>query len=407
LTVAAPWVPRRLGELVSLTSGQSPSGFRFGTTGIPYYKVDQLGRSQKYLTRNSTPYFSPDLPRVPAGSVLIAKRGGAIALNRIRLISESSFMDTNVMALTPGTEIDSEFLFYWLGHRGLWDVTDVTSVPQINNKHINPLEIALPGLAEQREIAAALRGVDDLLGALERMMGKKRAIKQGMMQQLLTGETRLPGFSSQWREVLLGDHVSYIRTVQLSRAQLDEESPVRYLHYGDIHTRTSVRLDAAHESMPRVSSGYLRNAGRLRVGDVVFADASEDSDGVGKSVEVTSVPEAGVVPGLHTIAARFDQTVLADGFKAYIQFVPLFRQALLRLAAGTKVLATTRSFISSITLSLPDAEEQRAIAAVLSDADAEVQRLQDRLVKTRDIKQGMIQELLTGRARLPEREAAV
>ncbi|WP_255029140.1 restriction endonuclease subunit S [Rhodococcus sp. GA1] len=136
MTASARWEPRRIGELVALTSGQSPSAFKFGTGGTPYYKVDQLGRSQKYLTRTSTPYFSATLPTVPAGSVLIAKRGGAIALNRVRLLTEPSFMDTNVMALTPGTEIDSEFLYYWLGHRGLWDIADVTSVPQINNKHI-------------------------------------------------------------------------------------------------------------------------------------------------------------------------------------------------------------------------------------------------------------------------------
>lgn len=139
-----------MGELVTLTSGQSPSGFKFGPTGAPYFKVEQLGRSRKYLGRRSTPYLSADLPHVPVGSVLIAKRGGAIALNRVRLLTEPSFMDTNVMALTPGTDVDAEFLYYWLSYRGLWDIADVTSIPQINNKHINPLQIALPSLAEHR-----------------------------------------------------------------------------------------------------------------------------------------------------------------------------------------------------------------------------------------------------------------
>ena len=137
----------------------------------------------------------------------------------------------------------------------------------------------------------------------------------------------------------------------------------------------------------------------------MFADASEDPDGVGKSVEITAVPSAGVVPGLHTIAARFNQNVLANGFKAYLQFIPAFRQALLRLAAGTKVLATTRSFISSVTIYLPDVDEQRAIAVVLDDVDAEIAQLEASLVKARDMKLGMMQELLTGRTRLPVTEA--
>jgi len=119
------------------------------------------------------------------------------------------------------------------------------------------------------------------------------------------------------------------------------------------------------------------------------------------------VPSEGIVPGLHTIAARFDKAILADGFKAYLQFIPTFRNALLRLAAGTKVLATTRSYISSIIISLPDACEQRAIASVLADIDDELGVLQVRLNKAKAIKQGMMQELLTGRTRLLMKELTV
>ncbi len=220
------------------------------------------------------------------------------------------------------------------------------------------------------------------------------------MQQLLTGRTRLPGFEDEWSEIRLGDHVNYVKTVALSRAQLDAKSSLKYLHYGDIHTRSSVLLDAASEDMPRANAKLAARAGLLQRGDVVFADASEDPAGVGKSVEITGTPNTGVVPGLHTIAARFDKSVLADGFKAYLQFIPSFRDQLLRLAAGTKVLATTRSYISSITLTLPDIAEQGVIAEVLRDADREVEVLRVRLAKAQDIKAGMMQQLLTGRTRL-------
>lgn len=401
MTSTGEWKPRRLGELVKLTSGQSPTGFRFGATGKPYFKVDQLGKSAKYLGRDQTPYLAEDLPQVPAGSVLIAKRGGAIALNRVRVLSEPGFMDTNVMALTPGPEIRSEFLYYWLAYRGLWDIADVTSVPQINNKHIIPLEIRLPERDEQLAIVRALKEADNLVALTASRIAKKRDLRQGLMQELLMGRIRLPGFAGEWRDAVLGDHVSYVRTVALSRDQLDGSSPLRYLHYGDIHTRSDVRLDAATEALPRASASLAGRAGRLMTGDLVFADASEDPAGVGKSVEISAVPSEGVVPGLHTIAARFDKAVLADGYKAYLQFIPTFRESLLRLAAGTKVLATTRRYISSVRLALPDVEEQRAIVAVLKDADAEIASLERRLVSARAIKTGMMQELLTGLTRLP------
>ena len=158
--------------------------------------------------------------------------------------------------------------------------------------------------------------------------------------------------------------------------------------------------------MPRAASPLAGVASRLAIGDLVFADASEDAAGVGRSVELTSVPTEGVIAGLHTIAARFDKAVLADGFKAYLQFIPAFRNALLRLAAGTKVLATTRSYVSSISLTLPPVDEQRAVAYVIMTHEAEISALGTRLAKAHAVKQGMMQELLVGHTRLPVTEEA-
>lgn len=221
------------------------------------------------------------------------------------------------------------------------------------------------------------------------------------IEGLLEGRRRLPGFNEQWNDITLGDHVTYVKTVALPRAQLDTDSSAKYLHYGDIHTSEAIFLNAAKAPMPRVDEKLIKNAGRLNIGDLVFADASEDPAGVGKSVEIVDVPADGVVAGLHTIAARFDKTVLADGFKAYLQFIPEFRNALLRLAAGTKVLATTRRYISSVTLRLPSVEEQKAIVAALNRVNREIEIAQIRLRKSRDIEIGMRQQLLQGRTRLP------
>lgn len=213
-------------------------------------------------------------------------------------------------------------------------------------------------------------------------------------------EPRLPRFTGEWENVVLGDHVVFLKTGSNSRAQLTEDGPVKYLHYGDIHTSDQVRLDCRVASMPRLSNDRAQRLDPLEKGDLVFVDASEDLDGIGKSVEITDVPDAGVVAGLHTIAARFDKSILADGFKTYLQFCPDVRDHLRRLAAGTKVFATSQSHISSVEIRLPPLPEQRAIAAVLSDMDDEIEALERRRAKTAQIKQGMMQQLLTGRVRL-------
>ena len=192
------WEVEELGPHVVIHSGESPSRFRLGSEGVPYFKVEQLNNGDKYL--RETPYFIVHgVKKIGRGSLIFPKRGASILLNKVRILSEDSFMDTNLMTLSPEEDLDNEYLYYALIHIQLWRVADATSIPQINNKHINPLVIPLPPLPEQRAIAAALSDADALISGLERLIEKKWAIKQGAMQELLTGKRRLPGFGGESR----------------------------------------------------------------------------------------------------------------------------------------------------------------------------------------------------------------
>lgn len=388
-----------MGDLVSLTSGQSPSGFKFGSSGTPYFKVDQLGRSQKYLERNSTPYFSTDLPRVPAGSVLIAKRGGAIALNRVRVTTEASFMDTNVMALTPGSEIDSEFLYYWLAYRGLWDIADVTSVPQINNKHINPLEIALPSLLEQREIVAALKGSDELISTLERLIAKKQAIKQGMMQQLLTGHTRLPGFSQKWIDLQAGDLGTFKGGSGFApRYQGAAAGQIPFFKVSDMNSD-------GNEMLMRRANNYVSESQRKSMGAVLIPAKAIVFAKVGAAVflerkRILAVPSC---IDNNMAAYSVDESRVDVRFMHYV--LSAFPMSSL-VATGALPSLNGRQ-LRSIPISLPtELDEQKTIAVFLADSDAEITALQARLTKARAVKIGVMQQLLTGRVRLPTEAAS-
>lgn len=262
------------------------------------------------------------------------------------------------------------------------------------------LQIIVPKISEQMSIADALSDVDALLSGLDKLIAKKRDLKQAAMHQLLTGKTRLPGFSGEWVVRRLGDHLKFLKSGTNSRAELGEEGDVKYLHYGDIHTSRDAFLTVSGREMPHLPPAKAEGLARLQNGDLVFADASEDLTGVAKSVEICSVGDEQIVSGLHTIAVRFDKLVLVDGFKAHLQFIPSFRNHLLRLVAGTKVFSTNRAHISSCELALPSAVEQDAIAQVLNDIDADLATLVGRREKTKLLKQGMMQELLTGETRL-------
>ncbi|HEY8247173.1 MAG TPA: restriction endonuclease subunit S [Hyphomicrobium sp.] len=285
--------------------------------------------------------------------------------------------------------------------------TGTTSVAAIYTRDLLGLPIIVPPRSEQKAIAESLSDVDASIAALSRLIAKKRDLRRGAMQRLLTGRTRLPGFSAPWQEKRLGDHVAFLKNGIQSRAQLTLDDPVRYLHYGDIHVSADLSLDLRKTAMPRLPSLAAAGLTRLKDGDVVFVDASEDLNGVGKSLEILGANGIEAVSGQHTIAARFDKSVLADGYKCYLQFTPSFTTHLRRLAAGTKVYATNRQHIASAELRLPEPDEQIAIAQVFSDMETEISVLETRLDKTRALKQAMMQALLTGRVRLPvPRDAA-
>jgi type I restriction enzyme S subunit len=296
---------------------------------------------------------------------------------------------------------NNQYVFYYLLHRSPQLEASVTGlIPGLSRSDILNRQIAVPSLHEQRAIAAALSDVDALISSLDRLISKKRAVKTAAMQQLLTGKQRLTGFSGEWEVKQLGDVFAFLSTASNPRSDLSEHGEVGYIHYGDIHGTDSSFLDCDTAKIPHIASHLVKHVPFLEEGDLVMADASEDYDGIGKSIEVKNVHGKKLVAGLHTLLLRGNKATVADGFKGYLQYIPALRSALTRLATGISVYGISKNNVRSVEISLPEIEEQTAIAAVLSDMDAEISALEARREKTRRIKQGMMQELLTGRTRL-------
>ena len=136
-SIPTDWTALTLGPHVQIKSGESPSRFRFESHGVPYFKVEQLNNDPKYL--RTTPYHFKSGKTISSGSLIFPKRGASILLNKVRILQSDSFMDTNLMTITPDDSLVSEYLYYTLIHIELWRIADTTSIPQINNKHITPL----------------------------------------------------------------------------------------------------------------------------------------------------------------------------------------------------------------------------------------------------------------------------
>ncbi|VBF09523.1 restriction endonuclease S subunits-like protein [Burkholderia pseudomallei] len=399
------WIVTRIGDIATVKDGthQTP---RYVPVGIPFYSVEHVTSGNfddtKFITVDEHKFLTRSF-RMERGDILMTRIGSIGDCKLIDWDVDASFYVSLALLKIHGAS-SAYFEQYSKTHSFKREVelhSLASAIPRkINLGPISDVKIVLPPPAEQSAIASALSDVDALLSSLDALIAKKRDIKQAAMQQLLTGKTRLPGFEGEWAVTRLGDHATLIRNGVYSRAELSIDGSVKYLHYGDIHTSGAVHLNPSEAIMPFLGADKAVRLGRLVSGDLVFVDATEDLAGVGKSVEIVGAEGTEVVAGLHTIAVRFEKRILADGFKAYLQFIPAFGAHLRSLAAGTKVLSTNRSHIASAEIALPSIAEQAAIAQVLSDMDVELAALEARRDKTRLLKQGMMQELLTGKTRL-------
>ena len=244
---------------------------------------------------------------------------------------------------------------------------------------------------------------DALIESLEQLLAKKRHLKQGAMQELLTGKKRLPGFAASWPERTMASLFEFSGGLSASRAQLSSEGHC-YLHYGDIHgaSKTFIDVRADNQSIPRLNVPLAKVASKslLADGDVVFVDASEDDEGSSKHVVIVNKDRIPFISGLHTIVAKGRTDELSHSYRRYCFQTRSVKQQFRFFSVGTKVSGISKTNIAKVTLPVPPADEQEAVAAILADMDSELDALEAKLTKARQIKQGMMQELLTGRIRL-------
>ena len=253
-----------------------------------------------------------------------------------------------------------------------------------------------PSEDEQRAIAAALNDVDALLDGLNCLITKKRSLKQAAMQRTLTGQTRLPGFHGEWERKQLGEvgHFLKGRGVRRDDARSGTLACVRY---GEIYT---THHDYVRKFHSWISSEVAATATRLECGDLLFAGSGETKEEIGKCVALVSEIEA--YAGGDIVILR--PSNIDSLYFGYMLNMPATARQKASLAQGDAVVHISAAALAAISVDVPPIAEQTAIVAVLSDMDAEISVLEARRDKTRDLKQGMMQELLTGKTRLIQPE---
>jgi type I restriction enzyme, S subunit len=395
------WEVKRLAEITDprrpISYGIVQTG-RPVTNGVKCVRVVDIanGRvnTEDLITTSTEISASYKRTLLTSGDLVIALRGkiGELALIDEQLIGSN--LTRGVALIAPLPKFDSAYLVHYLSSntnkRVLEKNLHGSALQEIPIATLRKIPAVVPPLPEQHAIAGALGDVDVLIGGLDRLIAKKRDLKQAAMQQLLTGETRLPGFSGKWENRPLGE----MADIQRGASPRPIDSPLWF------------------DATSRV--------GWVRISDIAAADGkilSRTQDYLSPAGMAASrfIPAGTLLMSICATVGRpvitgFD-TCIHDGFVSFTNLrhvdITFLYYKLAQLESDFKLMGQTGSqanlntdIVKICQIPLPRVEEQTAIATVLSDMDAEIEALEQRLAKTRALKQGMMQELLTGSTRL-------
>lgn len=401
------WEVRSLPDLTWFQEGPGLRNWQFTSSGMKVINVTNLeggilnlDRTDRYISLSEFhlmyKHFSVD-----AADIVMASSGNSYS--KIAVVREQDLplvMNTSVIRFKPLKTCDYRYLWVVLGSHLFKKQIDLAitggAQPNFGPYHLNRIKVPVPPITEQSAIAEVLGDADALIESLERLIAKKRDVKQGAMQELLTGKRRLPGFTGKWEETSLGTlGKTYGGLTGKTKADFGAGTS-HYIPF--LNILNNVSIDIKQLDRVRLRQGEVQNSACKT--DLFFNGSSETPEEVGLcSALLQDVGD--LYLNSFCFGFRFNRGDEADSqYLAYFFRGGAGRKLLYALAQGATRHNLSKVALLAVKFRLPSISEQKAIAAVLSDMDAEISVLEAKLSKARAIKQGMMQELLTGSIRL-------
>ena len=383
------WEVSKLGTQATFKTGPFGSALHqsdYVDGGVPVINPMQIvdGKIQPTLSMAITEQAARKLSefRLSAGNVVIGRRGEMGRCAFVQTEEHGWLCGTGSMIIRTGPSLDARFIQRVLSSPPIIAAIENAAVGStminLNQGTLGNLLVPLPPTkAEQEAIAEALSDADALIESLEQLLGKKRLLKQGAMQELLTGKKRLPGFFGEWEEKRLGELAEIAMGQSPSSAHYNNKGDGLPLIQGnaDISGRQTIKRVFTTEVTKRGRSGDILMSVRAPVGEISRAVFD-------------------VCLGRGVCAIRYPNDFL---YYALIAKEPNWS----RLSKGSTFDSVNSTDVRAFEIKIPAAEsEQTAIAIILGDMDTEIAAIEAKLAKDRQLKQGMMQELLTGRIRL-------
>ena len=286
---------------------------------------------------------------------------------------------------------DSKFLFYKLCCIDWYSCNEASGVPSLNLNTIENIEISIPDYETQHKISAVLSDIDEYILSLERLITKKKAIKQGAMQNLLTGKIRLKGFEGEWVEKKLGKVCNILRGGSPRPIQFyltDADDGINWIKIGDVDIEARYVI----ETKEKIISSGVSMSRRVFIGDFILSNSM--SFGRPYILKIDGCIHDGWL-----VIQNYEKTFDTNYLYYSLCSDNIYKQCI-AMAAGSSVQNLTKEKVENLDINIPTLAEQTAIATILSDMDIEIEALQAKLNKAKQVKQGAMQQLLTGKIRL-------
>lgn len=382
---------------------------------IPFFKIGTFGtQADSYISKSLYDEYRAKYSFPESGDILVSA-AGTLGKTVVYDGKPSYFQDSNIVWLkVDKSKVINEYLYHY--YKVIkWASTEGTTIARLYNGIIYDTQILLPSINEQKTIAVALSGTDALISELEKLIEKKQAIKTATMQQLLTGKTRLPEFAfredgtakgykdndlgqipEDWVALSIGSDTSL-----KARIGWQALTTAEYLKEGNYYLVTGIDFNGGlvnWDSCCYVSEWRYKQDKNIKLQE---HDVLVTKDGtIGKVGFIESLPlPATLNSGVFVVRPKLTKCLPRLLF--YILTSSCFDDFVKLITAGSTIVHLYQKDFVNFNFYVPhNIEEQSAIANILADLDAEFAKLNLKLAKLKNIKQGMMQELLTGKTRL-------
>lgn len=331
------------------------------------------------------------------GDIIFGRRGEIGRCALITSAEEGWICGTGSLRVRPSpTVVHSEFLFHYLTMPHVVSWLEANAVGQtmlnLSSAILARLPLTLPPIPEQCKIAEILSAWDKAIAKTEQLIAALQKRKKGLMQRLLTGEVRFPGFSDEWEKYRLDEIGTFLRGSGISKSDLIEDG-IPCIRYGEIYTTHDFVIKEFHSFInPEVAS----TSEQIFAGDILFAGSGETAEEIGKCVAFVGKEKAYAGGDIIILRLAKDDPV----FMGYLLNHESVKRQKYSFAQGHSVVHIYSQYLKEIVVRFPSIDEQRKIANVLQECDVEIDLHKKKLAALQQQKKGLMQRLLTGQVRV-------